>query len=84
LNPLGNVVALARRPTRLLQAILYPEELVKLAAAARTRTSTLFEGFFDPAPPAPPAPPDRPTPVPESTPVEPAPAVAAAARPTDE
>jgi hypothetical protein len=52
-NALGGVVALARRPTKMLQAILYPEELVKLGAAVRTRTSTLFEGFFDPVPPAP-------------------------------
>jgi hypothetical protein len=85
-NALGNVVALARRPTEMLRAILYPEELVKLAAAARTRTSTLFEGFFDPAPPAPPAPPVRPTPVPEPTAPEPVVAAVAApaAHPADE
>ncbi len=50
---IGNVVALARRPTKVLQAILYPEELVKLGAVVRTRTTGLFEGIFDPAPPAP-------------------------------
>nr|HEX4319185.1 hypothetical protein [Kofleriaceae bacterium] len=49
----GGVVALARRPTEVLRAILAPEELVKLGAAVRTRTTGLFEGLFDPAPPAP-------------------------------
>jgi hypothetical protein len=70
-NALGNVVALARRPTEVLQAILYPEQLVKLGAAVRTRTTTLFEGLFDPAPPAPSTPPARP-PRAKTAPVEPA------------
>ena len=48
--PVLGVVALARRPTDLLRALLAPEEIVKLGLAVRDRTSHLFEGMFDPAP----------------------------------
>jgi hypothetical protein len=36
--------------------MLSPGDLVRLGSALRTRTSTLFEGIFDPAP-KPPEPP---------------------------
>ena len=52
---LGDVWSLARRPSEALRSWLDPRELVRLGAAVRHRTSHLFEGLFDPAPP-PPAP----------------------------
>jgi hypothetical protein len=58
-NTLREVVALARRPTLVLRAILDPEAMVKLGARVGRRTTSLFEGIFDPAP-APPAVPVRP------------------------
>ena len=55
--PIGfsDVWSLAQRPGDALKNLLDPRDLVKLGSALRSRTSTLFEGIFDPAPPAPPA-----------------------------
>jgi hypothetical protein len=50
---LADVWSLARRPSEALFNWLDPRELVRLGAAVRHRTSTLFEGMFDPAPPPP-------------------------------
>ncbi|MGE0551145.1 MAG: hypothetical protein AB7O24_27405 [Kofleriaceae bacterium] len=47
---LGDVWSLARRPGGKLRQLLSPDDLVKLGASLRTRTSSLFEGIFDPAP----------------------------------
>jgi hypothetical protein len=52
---LADVWSLARRPSEALRSWLDPRELVRLGAAVRHRTTNLFEGMFDPAPP-PPAP----------------------------
>jgi hypothetical protein len=66
---LSDVWSLARRPSEALRNWLDPRELVRLGAAVRHRTSHLFEGMFDPAPPPPadppipaeaPRPPDQP------------------------
>jgi hypothetical protein len=61
---LSDVWSLARRPSEALLGWLDPRELVRLGAAVRQRTSTLFEGMFDPAPPPPtsPGPDARPPP----------------------
>jgi len=48
--PVMGVVALAKRPTEVLRALLDPEEIVKLGVAVRNRSSRIFEGMFDPAP----------------------------------
>jgi hypothetical protein len=53
---LSDVWSLARRPSEALLSWLDPRELVRLGAAVRHRTSHLFEGMFDPAPPPPPDP----------------------------
>lgn len=50
---LGDVWWLARLPSAALRSWLDPRELVRLGAAVRQRTSHLFEGMFDPAPPPP-------------------------------
>ncbi len=54
--PIGfsDVFALARTPGAALRQLLDPEDLVKLGAAVRQRTTHLFEGIFEPAkrPPA--------------------------------
>ena len=52
LTPVGfaEVWWLAKRPTKALRHLLGPEDLVRLGAAVRDRTSTLFEGMFEPAP----------------------------------
>jgi hypothetical protein len=42
------------RPGGALRQLIDPKDLVKLGTALRTRTSTLFEGVFEPAPPPPP------------------------------
>jgi len=55
---LADVWSLARRPSEALRSWLDPRELVRLGAAVRHRTSSLFEGMFDPAPPPPPPTPD--------------------------
>jgi len=65
---LGDVWSLARRPSEALRSWLDPRELVRLGAAVRHRTSHLFEGLFEPAPPPPEA----------ADPADPAPSVAAA------
>lgn len=69
---LSDVWSLAQRPSGVLRQLLDPRDLVKLGAALRTRTTTLFEGIFDPAPPPPPAspvtPPGDPAPAPTTTP----------------
>jgi hypothetical protein len=63
--------SLTRRPSEALRSWLDPRELVRLGAAVRHRTSNLFEGMFDPAPPPPAPSPDA---VPPATPGEPPPA----------
>jgi hypothetical protein len=50
---LADVWSLARKPSEALRSWLDPRELVRLGAAVRHRTSHLFEGMFDPAPPPP-------------------------------
>jgi hypothetical protein len=50
---LADVWSLARRPSEALRSWLDPRELVRLGAAVRHRTSTLFGGMFEPAPPPP-------------------------------
>jgi hypothetical protein len=54
-TPLGfsEVWSLAKRPAGGLKMLLDPRDLVKLGAALRTRTTNLFDGIFDPAPPRP-------------------------------
>ncbi len=54
---LAEVWWLATRPGEALTRLLAPEDIVKLGAALRARTTHLFEGIFDPAPPATPGPP---------------------------
>jgi hypothetical protein len=66
---LSDVWSLARKPSEALRNWLDPRELVRLGAAVRHRTTNLFEGMFDPAPPPPTATPDVPP-----TSVEPPPA----------
>ena len=44
---LGDVLSLAGRP---IKTILSPDDLARLGAALRDRTSNLFEGMFEPAP----------------------------------
>lgn len=59
----AEVWSLTRKPSEALKSLLSPGDLVRLGTALRTRTSTLFEGIFDPAPPPPAkpaAPPDAP------------------------
>jgi hypothetical protein len=51
---LAEVWSLAQKPSGALLQLLDPRDLVKLGAALRTRTTTLFEGIFDPAPAPPP------------------------------
>jgi hypothetical protein len=60
---LAEVWSLARRPSDALRNWLDPRELMRLGAAVRHRTTNLFEGMFDPAPP-PPAPGAHPEAVP--------------------
>src|SRR5206468_4013295 len=47
---IGDVMALARRPTDALRSLLDPEDLVRFGAAVRERTSHLIEGIFEPGP----------------------------------
>ena len=57
----GDVMAAAiRRPGDALKQLLDPEDLLKLGAAVRQRTTHLFEGIFEPAPKPPEAPPGDP------------------------
>jgi hypothetical protein len=46
---LSDVVALARTPGAALRQLLDPEDLLKIGAAVRDRTSRVFEGMFEPA-----------------------------------
>jgi hypothetical protein len=46
---IADVFALARTPGAALRQLLDPEDLVKLGAAVRQRTTHLFEGMFEPA-----------------------------------
>ncbi len=50
--PVGfaDVWSLARKPSVALRQLLGPEDLVRLGSALGTRTRSLFEGIFDPAP----------------------------------
>lgn len=60
--PVGfaDVWSLAKRPSVALKQLLGPEDIVRLGAALRERTTHLFEGIFEPAP-KPPAQPTAPT-----------------------
>ncbi|HEU0029974.1 MAG TPA: hypothetical protein VFQ53_05025 [Kofleriaceae bacterium] len=61
---LSDVWSLAAKPSEALRQLLDPKDLVRLGAALSERTTKLFEGIFDPAPPPPkqPAPPSEPSP----------------------
>jgi hypothetical protein len=48
-----DVLALARTPTAKLRNLLDPEDLVKIAAIVRARTTRVFHNMFDPAAPPP-------------------------------
>jgi hypothetical protein len=65
---LADVWSLARKPSEALRSWLDPRELVRLGAAVRHRTTHLFEGMFDPAPPPPPSTPTPPPAPPATTP----------------
>jgi hypothetical protein len=47
---IADVMALARRPTDALRALLDPEDLARFGAAVRERTAHFIEGMFEPAP----------------------------------
>ncbi|HEY4241272.1 MAG TPA: hypothetical protein VGM88_15730 [Kofleriaceae bacterium] len=51
---LGDVLVLARVPTSALRSWLGSEQLAKLGAAVRERTTHWFDGMFEPGPPPPP------------------------------
>lgn len=57
--PVGfaDVWSLAKRPSVALKQLLGPEDIVRLGAALRDRTTQMFEGIFDPAPKPPEPPP---------------------------
>lgn len=55
---LADVWSVTMKPTTALRSLFSPADLVRLGSALRTRTATMFEGIFDPAPP----PPKPPTP----------------------
>lgn len=47
---IGDVMAVAiKRPSEALRQLLDPEDLIKLGAAVRKRTTTLLDGLFEPA-----------------------------------
>jgi len=46
---LSDVWSVASRPSAALRSLFDPRDLVKLGSALRTRTSTLFDGMFEPA-----------------------------------
>jgi len=50
---IADVWSIARLPGGMIKNILAPEDLARLGAALRDRTTHLFEGMFDPAPKAP-------------------------------
>jgi hypothetical protein len=47
---LADVWSVTMKPTEALRSLLSPADLVRLGSALRSRTTTLFEGIFDPAP----------------------------------
>lgn len=59
-----------RRPSEALRQLLDPEDLVKLGAAVRHRTTRVFEGIFEPAQKPPVPPPTPPTDKPAEPPRE--------------
>jgi hypothetical protein len=61
---LADVWNVTMKPTEALRNLLSPADLVRLGSALRTRTSNLFEGIFDPAPPPPKQDPKPPDPAP--------------------
>ena len=63
---LADVWSVTMKPTEVLRSLLSPADLVRLGSALRTRTSTMFEGIFDPAP-KPPAEPPKAEPKPDDT-----------------
>lgn len=63
---LADVWSLTMKPTEALRQLLSPADLVRFGAALRNRTTTLFEGIFEPAPP-PPKPGDKDKPAPTSS-----------------
>ncbi|MDB4963407.1 MAG: hypothetical protein JWP01_3406 [Myxococcales bacterium] len=69
--PVGfaEVWSIARKPGDAIRQLLSPDDIVKLGSALRTRTTTLFEGIFEPAPLPPktaePPPPAEPVPTPK-------------------
>ena len=64
---IGDLMGLAiRRPSEALRQLLDPEDLVKLGAAVRHRTTRVFEGIFEPAQKPPTLPPPS-----ETNPAEP-------------
>lgn len=73
---LAEVWSIARKPGETLKLLLDPDDFVRLGSALRSRTSTLFEGIFEPAPPPPPSTTGTPAaaPSPERKPDEPVPA----------
>jgi hypothetical protein len=50
---LADVWSLTLKPSEALRSLLSPADLVRLGSALRTRTTNLFEGIFEPAPPPP-------------------------------
>jgi hypothetical protein len=51
---IADVMAIAiKRPTDALRSLLDPEDLLKLGAAVRHRTTQVFGGIFEPAEPRP-------------------------------
>jgi hypothetical protein len=47
---IGDVMAAAiKRPSEALRQLLDPEDLIKLGAAVRHRTTQMFEGIFEPS-----------------------------------
>jgi hypothetical protein len=64
--PVGfaEVWSIARKPGDAIRQLLSPEDIIKLGAALRTRTTHLFEGIFEPAP-LPPKVADVPPPLPD-------------------
>ncbi|MBA3464340.1 MAG: hypothetical protein H0T46_30590 [Deltaproteobacteria bacterium] len=66
----GDVWSLAKKPGEALRNLMSPEDIVKLGSALRTRTSSLFEGIFEPAP----KPPEAPAATTTTTPPPPEPA----------
>ena len=65
---IADVMALARRPTDALRHLLDPEDLIRLGAAVRERTTHLLGVLFEPAPLPPGAKKPEPTDVPKSPP----------------